>query len=160
MAVVKIVKGKMEHAHHVGPRLRAEDVFEIEQNNGIMVDPTLALAHSAKVSNEYFTVMIDDYPEALFGVADHPKIEGVGVVWMLGTDDLPKASRELVRDTKSILNNWLGRYDLLVNFIYEENKKSLRWLKALGAEFGPKVKNTAGHYVIPFCFGARTETDS
>lgn len=60
---------------------------------------------------------------------------GEGAVWMLGTDNLLKARRDLL----AIAPRWIDFlhkvYPTLTNYVDERNEVAVRWLEAMGFEF-------------------------
>lgn len=66
------------------------------------------------------------------------------IVWALGTDHLNHYAKSFVREASGIINRWVELYGCLQNSVACFNKKSIRWLKWMGAEFSEphRIGNT------------------
>lgn len=66
------------------------------------------------------------------------------LIWALGTDELDNYPKAFVKESKALINRWLELYGELVNTVACFNKRSIKWLKWLGAEFSEpfKIGNT------------------
>lgn len=104
-----------------------------------------ALMDSATASEGLlFTIWVDGKPAGVFGAAPHPVDERVGIPWMLGTDRLLRARRELVRETERWVDYLNFYYPILVNLIDVENTTSLAWLKRVGFDLHETI-DVNGH---------------
>lgn len=65
--------------------------------------------------------------------------DGVGSPWMLATDLFDKHRRDLVREVPPYLGRMLERFPRLINFVYEKNAVSIRWLKRIGFQVEPAI---------------------
>lgn len=85
----------------------------------------------------------DGIPAAVFGAARISELSGIGVPWLLGTDETVKNPVEFLRLSKPCLDDIQGRFPMLRNWVDARNAASIRWLKWLGFEvhasapFGP-----------------------
>lgn len=61
--------------------------------------------------------------------------KGVGVVWMLCTDEIVKHKICLLRELKKEFIKYDKQFWLLYNFIYEKNFFAKNWLKWMGFRF-------------------------
>jgi len=59
-------------------------------------------------------------------------LTGLGSPWMLGTPELDRHSRVLVRRTPEYIGRMLNAFPHLVNFVHAKNTTSVRWLRRLG----------------------------
>ena len=66
------------------------------------------------------------------------------IIWALGTDYLNHYAKSFVREASAIINRWVDLYGCLQNSVACFNKKSIRWLKWMGAEFSEphRIGNT------------------
>ena len=64
-----------------------------------------------------------------------PRENNVGVVWLLGTRQLPKIRKYFLRNSKQYVEELMEGFDYLTNVIMKTNYLSYRWLQWLGAEF-------------------------
>ncbi len=88
----------------------------------------------------------DDTMLAIFGVAPlrpHLLLEDTGVPWLLATDAMTRATRDLATGHPPYIDQMLATYPRLLNFVHAENRRAVRWLRHIGftlspaAPFGP-----------------------
>lgn len=70
-------------------------------------------------------------------------------VWCLGTKELSRHKREMVRYGRKLMDEYLSRCHELKNFIGVENEEALTFIKHMGAELQEPVKLGDGMFV-PF----------
>jgi hypothetical protein len=110
------------------PHLRREDINEMRAFSDL--DPAVGLAFSIANSRPGYAVLIDGEPAALFGAA--PKAGGIGVPWLVGTDEIKKRPVVFYRVSKSVVEEMRQTYSFLENWVDERNLLSVRWLKWAG----------------------------
>ena len=81
-----------------------------------------------------FAIYVDESPAGLFGVMA-TAIEGLGAVWMLGTDRMLLARKTLIHEAPLWMDYLQSIYPTITNFIDERNTVSYDWLVRCGAEF-------------------------
>ena len=142
------LKGDIELLHHA---IREQDRAEIWHSHGMTPKEGLEFsldraveAHSI-ISNEEKVI-------GMFGVGE--VTPNIGVPWLLATDELPKVQREFLPESLKWVERVNDRYDLLFNYVYAENKTSIRWLKWLGFSFIRKIDDWGVH-PAPFIEFAR-----
>lgn len=66
------------------------------------------------------------------------------LIWALGTDELDNHRKAFVQESRAIIERWVNLYGCLENTVATFNKRAIRWLKWLGAEFSEpyKIKDT------------------
>jgi len=69
----------------------------------------------------------------MFGVRDEGN--GVGRIWLSGTDELVTMKRQFIRESRRYLVGMESMYKLLHNEIDERNTLHIRWLQWLGFTF-------------------------
>ena len=69
------------------------------------------------------------------------------LIWALATDELKKHQKEFVKESKAILERWMELYGCLENTVATFNRRAIRWLKWLGAEFSEPYKIGNTEYV-------------
>lgn len=116
----------------IGPRLRKADLIEVKAHS--TEDPSKLLEEAVNMpgSNTY-TIDIKGLPIAMFGVV--PYQENIGVIWLLGTDEMVKVKIPFLRNCKFWLDAFSGLYPVLFNVVSKENKLHITWLKWMGFEF-------------------------
>lgn len=146
MAVdVKIVPARGKHCRSIGRRMRAADVEECRALAGL--SPLDGLRLSMKRSRA-FTVVIGGRPEAMFGTSDLNVLAGIGSVWMLGTDEVDRRPKALLRLSPEWVRKLLARYDVLRNVVSVDNAASIRWLTWLGAAFSEPITVGGTSFVL------------
>lgn len=116
----------------LAPRLRKEDVAEvwaINQCSGLK-----ALQDGLMASDECLTIE-DDAGKVvgMFGVA--PLEKGVGAIWLLASDDLPRVRKEFLRQTRPWVQYFQTRYPVLTNMVDARNEVHIKWIKWAGFTF-------------------------
>ncbi|QDP60600.1 MAG: putative scaffold protein [Prokaryotic dsDNA virus sp.] len=131
MTAANVRGSRKSDIHHMLKRgLRDQDSAELKAMD---VDEQLTLEHGLEHSDQCLTVVVNSNPCGMFGVVRQN--ERAGVIWFLGTDDLFKASRKFLRESKVWLDRISSGYDLVGNIVHKDNKVSIRWLSWLGFEF-------------------------
>ena len=125
---IRIVPLETWHAGIV-PRLRRADVEEIWAMTGIA--PKIAVAHSIANAAPGFAVEKDGRVEAICGVGAGLR-DGVGLPWMVGTDEVAKHPVLFYRISRRIVDAMRQWYDQLENWVDARNTLSIRWLKWAG----------------------------
>ncbi len=71
----------------------------------------------------------------IFGLSAevHPQ-HGRGI-WLLGTEALEGYKKEFLYHSRLIVDSWVKNFGQLYNMVDVRNKKAIRWLTWLGAEF-------------------------
>jgi hypothetical protein len=121
---------KAVHVAYVANRMRAADKDEVLASSGLA--PFQALMQSVAVSDMLWTGFNTDAPICVFGVRTESFMEGIGIPWMLGTDEMSVCKRDIVLKSTVIVESMLTRYRRLHNYVDARNKASIRWLRWLG----------------------------
>lgn len=149
MAALELVPADIGHIDAMRGRFRAADIVEVRAAADMTVEEALAAAIAE--AHVAATVLLDGRPEAVFGVTVADLLSGVGSPWMLGTDELfrhPKLMLKMGRHYVSILRR---RYYRLYNYVHAENHASIRWLSRIGFVVHPPVKyGVHGELFHPF----------
>lgn len=69
------------------------------------------------------------------------------LIWALATDEINKHKKEFVKESRDILYRWMDLYGCLENTVATFNKRAIRWLKWLGAEFSEPYMIGSTEYV-------------
>lgn len=72
-------------------------------------------------------------------------------IWAVGTKELANGhSKFLVGEGKKLIDGWAQKYGLLFNCVHENNRKSIRFMTALGAVWLPEGVEVDGHKFLNF----------
>lgn len=128
--VVTLVPAGMDHVASIAARMREADRVEVWASS--RSTPHQALMQSLTQSRWAMTALVDGQPEVMFGVADLNVLTGTGAPWLLGTDAVDKNFRQFLRQSRQWKEKLSEQYQVLINFVHEENEVSKRWLSWLG----------------------------
>jgi hypothetical protein len=142
----------------MAPALRPEDAREIETASGM--PPSEVLPLSVSISRESYTIRfhdnhqrIDAQPTVLFGVTDDPHREGMGVMWLVATPAVTRASISVLREARHWIDAWCSRYPQgLHNIVDTRNDHHIRWLASLGFDIPTTTIDIKG---VPFVHARR-----
>lgn len=126
---------RAEDVPFLAANIREDDRLEIW--HGYRVTPEEAFQTGFEVSDSPYTVEWQGKPVAMFGVSG---VEGVGVPWMLATNDLKKIRKSFLRECRSYVEEMNNKYPLLVNQVWAKNTTHIQWLKWLGFQFDTPVQ--------------------
>lgn len=113
----------------VALRLREDDRREVRAVTGL--DPLLAL-HPQGLEGRWVQTAGIVRPEILFGVDpvfDHPE---VGLIWLLGTDEVFANPVEFAVTSRRIFDDIHSRYPVLTNFMDARNTRHRKFVEWLG----------------------------
>lgn len=114
----------------VATHARAPDVQEIHAAAGLSVLD--ALRYSLRNSVDPLIMEVDGKPLAALGEAPYGLLSGVGVPWLISTNFLPNHSRDFLRACRPLVQEMMGRHEVLTNFVDVRNTAAIRWLEWLG----------------------------
>jgi len=142
-----IVKANTDHVHYLQNNLRDSDVRECIIHGST---PFRALMSGIREKQaETYTVMIDDKPSIMFGVA--PIAEHlVGRIWLLGSYELENHSRKFIKWSRRVVDYFQNQYYQLENVVPADHMKTLQWLDFLGFEILNDPLQVNGFAVLRF----------
>jgi hypothetical protein len=124
-------------AKRLGKRLRRPDRKEILSNSGRR--PLNALEKNIATSKKAFAIDDEGRILGLFGVIDAvSSVSGrvVGRPWLIGSEELfRRYRRRFLTEYPEWLSTISEGYDVLENYVLEENTAHIKWLKWAGFEF-------------------------
>lgn len=127
-----------EHVDKLQGRLRAEDQQEVYAMSLRSAEEGLRMG--LKYSTMAWTIMAEDRPVGCFGVVSASLLSGVGVPWMLGTDEIRRIRYAVLRESKAYVQMMLDPFDMLENWVDVRNKVSINWLRWCGFTLDPPTK--------------------
>ena len=116
--------------------------------------PKEALRAGLRVSTFALTVLCDDRPVAMLGVAPGHVMEGVGVPWLLATDEALKAGRQFATWGPKIVSAMLAEWPRLENYVGADNVRAIRVLRRLGFDLDRELVIVGGLEMRRFSLGA------
>jgi hypothetical protein len=123
----------------LAPRLRQADLQEIQAQT--REDPVLALERCVAVSDPCHALVREgDLIIALFGVNPQSGADQVGIVWLLGSDELVQHSFTFLRHCRPWVEKLQQRYQVLWNCVDARNEIHMRWLKWCGFTFLRRIE--------------------
>lgn len=124
-------KALPEDAYSLAPRLRPEDLREIRAvTTGC---PGKAIEQGILQSPYTYSITIQNEVVAIFGVNHYSPT--VGVIWLLGSNDLLKEKIAFLRQSPNWIKSFHDLYPILFNVVCLWNKLHVDWLKWLGFRF-------------------------
>jgi hypothetical protein len=136
--MINVRPARIADAGFIGRNLRMEDEREVRAATGRA--PSRVVAESFQLSRESYVVFRRGFPDpyAIFGVADDPTVEGLGIVWMLCTDEVSRAPLDTFRAGHGWMDYLSRHYPLgMHNLAHKENLLHVRWCRLSGfAELG------------------------
>jgi hypothetical protein len=128
--VIEIVPASPAHVGVIANNMRAADILEC---TAMGHTPKQALRSGLRTAAEAWTVKVDGRPIAMFGLRVTSALGGTGIPWLLGTDEVYRHPREMIRWGEAILGRWLESYPDLYNYVSVGNAPAIRMLKRWGA---------------------------
>lgn len=102
-----------------------------------------ALVHGICASRWSATALVDDMPVSMFGVKASDVLSGIGVAWMLGSEECSAHKFTMVRVGCRAVREMLEAFPVLVNYVPATYARSLAWARSIGFTVGP-VQNRTG----------------
>ena len=124
-------KATLKDFKYVVNNMRVMDKIEAHYQTGMNPEDALSFTYMGSEIN--MAIANDnDEPIGLCGVQND------GCIWCVATDDLysnKKYRIQLIRQGREWVDNLLGSYKILYNYVYAENTSAIKWLKSLGFTF-------------------------
>ena len=119
----------LEHIIELSATMREDDRLECLLATGS--SPDLSLLMSLAISTFKEVLLVDNKVICIAGVCDDYGGDG-GAIWLLGSDLVFKHKKAFWKFCKNFHGDMKDQYNLLYNYVYIENKMSLRLIKKLG----------------------------
>lgn len=133
----------------IAENMREADRREVMASHGFT--PIESLTASLKVSRYATVATSGGIPWAVFGLADYGILSNIGCPWMLGTNDVVKNGRDLMRHSPKVIYEMLNVYSTLQNYVHVENIVSVNWLQRIGFTLYPAIPyGMNGELFYPF----------
>ncbi len=130
MSRARLVPTTLSHIEHVAKHMRESDRMEVwASTNDTPMD---ALTNSVALTDGAETVLIDEAPACICGVARIPRFASVGVPWMLGTAQIESRQLPFLRLCREWIQRERAAWPLLLNYSDARAVRTHRWLQWLG----------------------------
>lgn len=117
---------------YLAEKLRCDDLRELWAS--YHTRPYTALCYSYAHSSLCMTALIKGEPFAIFGCNPDQRDISRGAVWFLSTDKLMEVRLEFIRYSRHFVDIMLEMHPVLFNYVDARNKKSIFWLRQIGAK--------------------------
>jgi hypothetical protein len=95
-------------------------------------------------SSHAWTALVNDRPEAMFGVVIESALGGEAVPWFLGTDEVYRHPREMLMWGPGMIDRLHDSRFTLRNLVSSENRRAIRLLKKWGFEVSAHEQEIRG----------------
>jgi hypothetical protein len=146
MPKYEIVPTTMEHVLDLVETMREADKDEVWAMT--RATPCAALLTALRASRDARTGLADGEVLCIFGTTSVTTLGTTGIPWMLSSNSLPKHAKAFLRGSISYIEEMMGKYDILINYVDTRNIVAKRWLKWLGFTLDPPVPFGAAR--LPF----------
>ena len=129
-----VVEATKEHIEQIYPFMRTADQIEVA-----------CMGHTPKQALEYGLANDDvtltaldpeGVPAGMFGVG---QVGNLAYIWWLGTDIVNDHKYDFIKSSRKWTQMLTKPYGATFNFVHEENKLAIKWLKFCGASFIRKL---------------------
>lgn len=145
--MIEIVPASPAHVGRIANRMREADRLECAAMGNT---PKRALRNGLMTSAEVWTAKVNGVPEAMFGLVITSALTGQAVPWMLGTEEIYRHPREMIRWGDATVKRWLDSTGTLSNYVSTGNARAIRLLRRWGFEIGKEVIMFAGAEFVTF----------
>ena len=115
----------------LAPKMRESDKQEIWSAGRFT--PTSGLHMSLEISGEHaYTLKLDEEVVGIFGVAPCREQPDVGIVWLMGADNMTTNKKGFYKVSQEYLKKFLEMYKTVFNYVDDRNVSSSKWLESLG----------------------------
>lgn len=144
---IRLVPAQFKHVGRIARNIREIDRIECEAFGR---SPKEALRHGLLTSAKAWTALVDDQPEAMFGVVVESVLSGDAVPWFLGTDEVYRHGRELLMWGPGLIDRLCDSTLTLRNLVSVRNSQAIRLLRRWGFTVGMEAINVRGVDFLPF----------
>ena len=115
----------------LAPKMRQSDKQEIWSAGRFT--PTSGLHRSLEISGEHaYTLKLDEEVVGIFGVAPCREQPDIGIVWLMGADNMTTNKKGFYKVSQEYLKKFLEMYKTVFNYVDDRNVSSSKWLESLG----------------------------
>lgn len=144
---VRLVPARHKHINWVANRMRDIDRAECEAFGR---SPKAALRTALARSEIAWTALVDDRPEAMFGVVVESVLGRDGRPWFLGTDEVYRHGRELLMWGPALISRLHNSNLILSNLVSTRNSRAIRLLEHWGFTVASEEQEFGGEMFRAF----------
>lgn len=137
-----------EHIEQLKLTMRKEDRVEALLSSG--KSPAEVLDGILSLPTESYTWLDGGVVLCIFGVAQFPGRDDMGVPWLLASTSFEGKAKAISRSCKKHLARMSSPYKHLCNIVHAKNPKAIRLLTWLGFSFSEGVVLDSGATFLPF----------
>jgi hypothetical protein len=146
---LQYTKPTWKEAVKVATKMRKADREEVMASN--KHSPIEAIEKGLDKSHFSACVVLNGTPCAIFGLIKVSPLLEKGVPWFLGTDELFKVPKMMVKEGRKTVEEMLLHCSYLENYVHCKNTKSIKWLRMLGFELEkPQVYGVMSEQFMKF----------
>lgn len=134
---LKVVKALPLHVDIIMEDLRAR-AFAVDLQE--VVDPTGSFKQAMANSAESWIVYFDGKPAVLWGVFLESLLSDEAIIWTVTTNVVEHYPLLFLRGSQQVVKYLLRHYEILTGKVDATYDRSIRWLRWLGFEVLPPVK--------------------
>jgi hypothetical protein len=138
---IRIVPAEMRHVGYLARHMRTIDQLECRAMGR---EPKQALRTGIAASAKCWTALLDGRPHAMFGVVVESILTGEAVPWFLGTDEVYRHPREMLKWGPGIIERLHDSRHTLRNLVSAQNGQAIRLLKRWGFTVEDKEQDVRG----------------
>lgn len=127
---VEFIRPTDELIRFIALNMRQADVDEVWASHRHL--PYDALMKGWELSHRSTVVAVNGEPCVMIGLVISDILSGLGVPWMLGTEDALKYKRNFLIQAPAVIDEMLSVCPRLVNYVHAQNTVSINWLKRIG----------------------------
>jgi len=142
--MITIVAASPAHVGRIASRMREADRLETGARGR---SPKDAVRRALRLSDWACTALVDGEPHAIFGVTSMSSIEDRGAPWFLGSEEVYRHPREMIRRGQSVVAVMHDSFRRLENVVSRDNVRAVRMLRRWGFTVDADVRMIGG---VPF----------
>lgn len=140
-AGIRIVPAETRHIGYLARHMRAIDKLECRAMGR---EPKQALRAGIAASARCWTALLDGLPHAMFGVVVESVLTCEAVPWFLGTDEVYRHPREMLKWGPGIIDRLHDSRLTLRNLVSAQNGQAIRLLERWGFTVDQEEQDVRG----------------
>lgn len=126
---VKIVESVVNDVYDLAPRLRQDDINEIQ---ALGYKPEQSLLQGLIYSDICYSAIYKGKVIGMFGTTNYNLPDKWGSIWFLGSDETTEVPIAFVKEGKKLLKKAFQKYDILINAVDSRNTSHIKYIEHIG----------------------------